>query len=195
MDLDPFCPIGITSGTLHFLDVYLLNCLLRDSPPDSPEELGAIVRNKRRVAERGREPGLMLADGSREVPLGEWGARVLAECAPIAEALDAATGSRAHRDAVASAIAALNDPAATPSARVLDAMARDYENSYVRFVLAQSVAHRESILNLPFAADVGERFAQLAEESLAKQRAIEAADTLPFDTFLERYLSPASLNV
>ncbi len=195
MDLDPFCPIGITPGTLHFLDVYLLNCLLRDSPPDTPEELDAIVRNKRRVAERGREPGLKLADGSREVPLGEWGARVLAECAPIAEVLDAATGSSAHRDAVASAIAALNDPAATPSARVLDAMARDYENSYVRFVLAQSAAHRETILNLPFAGDVGARFAQLAEESLAKQRAIEAADTLPFDTFLERYLSPASLNV
>ena len=74
-------------------------------------------------------------------------------------------------------------------------MARDYDNSYVRFVLAQSVAHRETILNLPLPADVGARFAQLAEESLAKQRKIEAADTLPFDTFLERYLSPASLNV
>ncbi len=195
MDLDPFCPIGITPGTLHFLDVYLLNCLLRESPPDTPEELGAIVRNKRRVAERGREPGLKLADGTKEVPLGEWGAQVLAECAPIAEALDSAAGTRAHRDALASAITALNDPAATPSARVLGAMGRDYGNSYVRFALAQSAAHRETILRLPLAADVAARFAALAEESLGKQRAIEAADTLPFDAFLERYLSPASLSV
>jgi len=95
----------------------------------------------------------------------------------------------------ASAVAAIHDPAATPSARVLDAMASDYENSYVRFVLAQSAAHRETVLALPFAADLAAHFAQLAAESLAEQRAIEAADTLPFDTFLERYLSPASLNV
>jgi glutamate--cysteine ligase len=88
-----------------------------------------------------------------------------------------------------------NNPAATPSARVLDAMASDYENSYVRFVLAQSAAHRETVLALPFAADLAAHFAQLADESLAEQRAIEVADTLPFDTFLERYLSPASLNV
>jgi glutamate--cysteine ligase len=195
MDLDPFCPIGITRETLDFLDMYLLNCLLRDSPPDTPDELGAIVRNKQRVAARGRESGLTLTDGSREVTLVEWGGEVLAECAPVAAALDAAKGTSAHRDALASAVAALNDPTLTPSARMLDTMARDHDNSYVRFVLAQSAAHRETLLALPLSADVAERFAHLTEESLAKQRAIEAADTLPFATFLENYLSPASLNV
>ena len=195
MDLDPFCPIGITPGTLRFLDVFLLNCLLRDSPPDTPEEIESVVRNKQLVAARGREPGLRLADGERPVLLDDWGGRILAECAPIAAALDAATGSHAHRNALASAVAALNDPATTPSARVLDAMARDHGNTYVRFVLAQSIAHRETLLNLPFANDIAERFAHLAESSLAEQREIEAADTLPFETFRQNYLSPASLNI
>jgi glutamate--cysteine ligase len=195
MDLDPFCPIGITANTLHFLDLYLLNCLLRSSPPDTPDELGAIVRNKQFVAARGREPGLKLTQGSREVTLVEWGGQVLAECAPIAAALDAANGTHAHRNALASAVVALNDPATTPSARVLAVMANDYDDSYTHFVLAQSVAHRETILKLPFASDVAERHVQLAKESLARQRDIEAADTLPFDTFLQRYLSPGSLNV
>lgn len=195
MDLDPFCPIGITRETLDFLDMYLLNCLLRDSPPDTPDEIGAIVHNKQKVASRGREPGLKLTDGSREVTLVEWGGEVLAECAPVAAALDAAKGTHAHRDALASAVAALNDPALTPSARMLETMARDHGNSYVRFVLAQSAAHRETLLALPFSADVAARFAHLTEESLAKQRSIEAADTLPFAEFLEHYLSPASLNV
>ena len=195
MDLDPFHPIGITAGTLHFLDMYLLNCLLRDSPPDTPDELAAIVENKQLVAARGREPGLKLTRGSQKVTLGEWGGQVLAECAPIAVALDAAQGTYAHRDALSSAVAALNDPAMTPSARVLEAMARDHDNTYVRFVLAQSLAHRADILALPFADEVAERFAQMTRESLARQRDIEAADTLPFDTFLQRYLSPNSLNV
>ena len=195
MDLDPFCPIGITAGTLHFLDMFLLNCLLRDSPPDTPDELGAIVRNKQKVAARGREPGLNLTQGSQEVTLVEWGGRILAECAPIAAALDAANGTTAHRDALANAATALNDSTTTPSARVLEAMARDHGNTYVRFVLAQSVAHRDTILKLPLSADVSKRFARLARESLGKQREIEAADTLPFEEFLEKYLSPSSLNV
>ena len=195
MDLDPFCPIGITAGTLHFLDMYLLNCLLRDSPPDTPEELGAIVRNKQRVASRGREPGLRLAKGSQEVPLVEWGGEVLAECAPIAAALDAANGATAHRDALASAVTALTNPATTPSARVLDTMAREHGNAYVRFVLAQSIAHRETILKLPYSAGVAERFARLAGESIARQHAIEAADSVSFEAYLQKYLSPASLNV
>ena len=74
-------------------------------------------------------------------------------------------------------------------------MARDHGNSYVRFGLALSHAHRQAILELPLSADVAERFAHLAEESLAEQRRIEAADTVPFETYRQRYLSPPNLNV
>ncbi|MEO8344654.1 MAG: glutamate--cysteine ligase [Betaproteobacteria bacterium] len=195
MDLDPFCAVGITPDTLHFLDLFLLNCLLRDSPPDTPEELGAIVRNQQLVASRGREPGLTLAKVAEEVPLVTWGAQVLAECTPIASALDAAIGTSAHGDALASAVAALGDPAATPSARVLDAMARDHGNNYTQFAVAQSQAHRKAILKLPLSGEVADSFAQMAAASLARQREIEAADTLPFETFRQNYLAPSSLNV
>jgi glutamate--cysteine ligase len=195
LDLDPFCPVGITADTLRFLDVYLLNCLLRESPPDTPEELAAVVRNKQRVAARGREPGLRLTRGAHEVTLVEWGSDVLAECAPVAAALDEANGTGAHRAALATAVAALNDSARTPSARVLEAMAERHENSYVKFALAQSIANRATVLALPLAPEVAERFAQMATASLARQREIEAADTLPFETFRQNYLSPASLNL
>src|SRR2546426_115712 len=45
MDLDPFCPIGIWPATCRFLDLFLLHCLLADSPPDTPQEIAAIRRN------------------------------------------------------------------------------------------------------------------------------------------------------
>jgi glutamate--cysteine ligase len=38
------------------LDVFLLHCLMRASPPDTPDELAAIIRNKQRVAARGASP-------------------------------------------------------------------------------------------------------------------------------------------
>ena len=118
---------------------------------------------------------------------------MLAECEPIATALDAVNETTAHREALAAAVAALHDPAMTPSARVLQTMERDYENSYTRFVLAQSVVHRDAILQLPFPADVADRFARLAEESIVEQTRIEAADTCPFETYRQLYLAPVRL--
>jgi glutamate--cysteine ligase len=194
MDLDPFYPIGITASTILMLDVFLLHCTLTPSAPDTPSELAAVGRNKQRVASRGREPGLRLTRGEEEVPLAEWGAQILTECASIAAALDAADGGTGHRDALAAAVAALRDPALTPSARVLEAVARDHENSYVRFVLAQSRTHREAILQLPIAAEVATRYARLAEESLAEQRRIEASETIPFEAYRQLYLAPLRLN-
>jgi glutamate--cysteine ligase len=194
MDLDPFRAVGITAGTMRFLDTFLLHCLLRESPPDTPQEIAANVGNTQRVAARGREPGLRLVRESEEVTLVGWSDEILAECAPIAAALDTANGGNAHCEALASAVAALNDPAATPSARVLEAMARNHDNSYLRFVLAQSLAHRDAILELPFPAAIAERFARLADESVTEQRRIEATDTLPFEVYRQLYLAAFRLD-
>ncbi len=189
LDLNPFCAIGITADTMRFLDVFLLHCLLRESPPDTPQELAAARGNTQRAAARGREPGLRLARNAQDVTLVDWSREILAECAPIAAALDAATGGNAHREALSGAAAALDDPAATPSARVLEAMARDHGNSYVRFVVAQSLAHRNAILELPYPDEVAERHARMADASVTEQRQIEAADTLPFEAYRQQYLA------
>jgi glutamate--cysteine ligase len=193
MDLDPFVPIGITTSTLKLLDVFLLHCLLCDSAPDNPDELAVVAENKLRVASRGREPGLTLVREGEEVPFAEWAGEVLSDCGPIAAALDHANGGRAHRDALEAAAAALADPDSTPSARVLRAMQRDYGNSFVKFALARSRAHREEIMKLPLSSEVAERFARLAEQSIEAQKQAEAEDKLPFEAFRQLYLAPIRL--
>ena len=192
MDLDPFEVVGINADTMRLLDVYLLQCLLTGSPPDTPAELEAIVRNKQRVASRGREPGLTLTRGGEAVSLAEWGAEVLADCAPIATVLDAVGGGTAHADAVAEARARLADPARTPSARVLAAM-RGHGDSYVRFALTQSIAHKEALMALPLSPEVEDRFVAQAEASVEEQRRIEASDVVPFETYRQNYLAPIRL--
>jgi len=198
MDLDPFSAIGISAPVCRFLDVFLLRCLLADSPPDTPAEITAMARNNERVATRGREPGLRIERGERgerEVEMRKWGAELVAECAPLAGRLDTVLGGgAAYRDAVAAAAAALNDPHAVPSARVLHAMQRNHGGAYVRFVLAESLLHRGSLLSLPLPAPVEEEFAQMARASAAKQRQIEAQDRVDFETYRRNYLNPASLN-
>ena len=55
--------------------------------------------------------------------------------------------------------------------------------------------HQRILQSEPLPAEVEARFARLAEESIAKQREIEAADTVPFETFRQQYLSNASLRI
>jgi glutamate--cysteine ligase len=195
MDLDPFCPIGITAQTCRFLDLFLLHCLLADSPPDTPAEIAAIGRNQEKVAARGREPGLKLERGAQQVAAREWGGELLALCEPIAGVLDEAFGGAAYRDAHAAAVRAHDAPDTVPSARVLQAMERNHDGSYVHFVLAESLAHRATLLNLPLPATVEEEFAARARASLARQRQLEAADKADFETFRQKYLDPALLKI
>jgi glutamate--cysteine ligase len=195
MDLNPFVPIGITAETVRFLDVFLLHCLLSTSPPDTPDEIAALGRNQHRTAARGREPGLKLERGTQEVTLIEWGLQIVDECRPIAAALDAAHGGELHQAALVAARELLADASLTPSARVLNAMAQDYQHSFAQFTLAQSRQTQASLLELPFSAERALHYAQMAQASLEEQKRVEAADTLPFEVYRQQYLSPQRLGL
>jgi glutamate--cysteine ligase len=195
MDLDPFVPVGIAAPTMRFIDLFLLHCLLSDSPPDTPQEIAALGRNQHRVAAQGREPGLKLERGEREVTLVEWGAQVIDELEPLAEAVDAAQGGRLYREARSAAAKALLQADSLPSARVLATMARDFDSSYVRFTRAQSVQTRNTLLALPWTAALQQQFEAMAETSVQRQRDIEAADTMPFEIYRQEYLAPRRLGL
>jgi glutamate--cysteine ligase len=193
MDLDPFSPVGIAAETMRFLDVFLLHCLLEDSPPDTPEEVSAITCDRQRVAENGRDAALQLVERGPGTTLRERGSALLDASEPIAAALDAAHGGSAYLAVLAGARAALDDPARVPSARVLRQMAERHADSYVQFGRTQSVRHRDALLGLPFTPEIQSRFAVMADESIAAQRSIEAADRVPFETYRQQYISQSLL--
>ncbi|MDH0493074.1 glutamate--cysteine ligase [Comamonas aquatica] len=193
MDLDPFDPLGINTSTMRMLDVFLLHCLLTDSPPDSPEEIVQLKHNQHLAAERGREPGLQLLRGQDRVALVDWAAQVLQECAPMAAALDATHATTAYSDALAQARQRVAQPQTTPSARVLDDMRRLHGNSFEQFGLTQSLWAREHLLGLPWSEAQQAQFAQFAQTSVHAQQAIEAADTGTFEEWRQRYMDPAAL--
>lgn len=195
MDLDPFEPGGISAGTMRFLDVFLLHCLLADSPPDTPDEIAALGRNQERTAGFGREPGLRLERGGRGVVLVEWAAEILAQCQPIARALDALHGGTAHAQQLAAAEAALAAPDTLPSARALATMQADFGGSHARFTLAQSLQTRALFRARPLAAEERERFAAEARASVERRIAIERADTGDFESWRLAYLAPERLGV
>ncbi len=193
MDLDPFVPVGIAAPTLRFLDVFLLHCLLQDSQPDTPDEIAALGRNQHRTASHGREPGLKLERGKREVALVDWAVELLDACEPVAAALGAVHGSSDYSAAVAAARRSLASMDSLPSARVLSTMKSDFASSYTGFIRAQSVQTQQHLMALPWPAEQQAAFEAMASESIARRRAIEAADSVDFETFRLAYLAPQRL--
>jgi glutamate--cysteine ligase len=193
MDLNPFDDVGISASTARFLDVFLLHCLLSDSPPDTPEEIAALGRNQHRTAERGRVPGLTLERGDGEVNILEWAHELVAQMQPIAEHLDALQGGQDHLASITAALAGLEDTNTLPSARVLQAMEGEHEGSYLRFVRARSAEVRDTLLALPLSEQAAQRWAAVAAESLATQARLEAAEDTPFEDFLRNYIAPQCL--
>jgi glutamate--cysteine ligase len=193
LDLDPFEPVGINAQTMRFLDVFLLHCLHGASPDDTPQEIAELARNQHLTAARGREPGLRLLRGGREVALADWGVEILQACGPIALALDAAHGGSDYSAAVAAARGALDRPEGLPSARVLAAMSAEHDHSFLRFVRARSQQTRQDLLALPWTPRQQVKYETMARRSLEAQKAIEAADTMPFEMFRRQYVSPARL--
>ena len=189
MDVDPFEPVGINAQTMRFIDAFLLHCLLSQSPPDTPEEIAFGARNQHRVAERGREPGLTLFFGERERPLQDWAREILDGCEPIVQALDEVRADHRGREALAAARASLDDPALTPSARIIATVHENYDDSFMHFALAQSQHHAREHLRAPLDATTLARYTQMAEESRQRQREIEGSDTESFEEFRQHYLS------
>ena len=195
LDLNPFLPVGIDTDIMQMIDLFLLHCLLSDSPLDSPDDIAALLRNQQKVASQGRDPALMLERDGQTVALRQWGQSILEECHPIAQALDAAYGGQAYARTLAHQMERLAQPDTLPSAQVLAHITGQHQDSYIRFIQSQSALTRQHLLDLPFSDAQGLRFEQLAAQSVLDQQAIEAADTLSFEDYRAHYVAADRLRV
>ena len=189
-DLDPFLPLGMDATTCRFLDVFLLVCLLRASPPDSRDESEILLANQRAVVERGRAPGLTLTGAGGARRLADWASELLADCLRVADVLDEASGGHDHALAVACQRRKVADPAETPSARLLAALSATGV-SFAEFSLRQSVAHKRWWRRKPLSPKQAARFRTLSAASHGDQAGVEAADAASgesFDQYLQRFL-------
>ncbi len=189
LDVGAYDPVGVNHRKLCFLEAFAALCLLRDSPPLSPEESDRFEANHETVASRGREPGLRLWNGRATLPLAEWAAELLDQMQGICELLDAGDGSKPYGAARAFQRAKLADSAELPSARLLEEL-RLQGTSFFELARWMSEMHRDYFREL-YPPNPG-RLAELraeADHSLEEQARVEAADTLPFREFVARYFA------
>ncbi|MEN8174884.1 MAG: glutamate--cysteine ligase [Pseudomonadota bacterium] len=187
-DIDAFHAEGMDEKQLHFLEAFMVFCVLMDSRPLGTREIREIDLNFQRVAHQGRKPGLMLARGGGEVPLRVWASQILEGMSGICETLDAGTGRQVYATALLGQVVKVQDSAATPSARMLAEM-RDRGESFYEFARRRS---REYQVYFNGVEIEGARVAELDDEaaaSLRRQQDIEDATNTSFGEFLADYLA------
>lgn len=189
VDLNPFEPLGIDAGQIQFMDTFLLLCLLADSPMDTKESRQSLARNQTKVVERGREPGLALEDGQRQVLLSDWAITLLTSCKPIAKALDAAAdpSNKGYQTSLEHQLRKVSRPQLTPSAKVIAAMAT--HGSFFRFAMHQAKALQRHLQSTAINESTLAELERESATSLERQAEVERADTKSFEAFLEDYLA------
>jgi glutamate--cysteine ligase len=189
LDINIFDPCGINQNTMRFIEAFLVYCLLEDSPPLGESTLEEAARNQLAAARRGRDPDLLLQRDGAAILLRDWAAELTDSVVATAELIDRAEKSETYGQAVAGMRRLVDEPDATPSARIL-AELRATNSSFFEFAMQAAVGHRDyfgSIENLP-----PERFALLqheAKDSLQRQRDIEDGDELDFDAYLAAWFA------
>jgi glutamate--cysteine ligase len=187
VDINPLEPLGITLAQLRFLEVFLLFCLLNESPSLDSEERQMIDDNQMATVLKGRDPALVLQRRHRPaLPLRRWAQEMMSELQPIGELLDLGENGRPYTAALAEQREVLADPDRTPSARILAEMRASGEN-FFQYARRLSEQHRQYFQSLPLDENRGRFFSEAAERSWRERREIEAADTVSFTEFLRRY--------
>jgi len=188
LDVSPFDPIGINQAEIRFIETFMLYCLLYDSPEIGIAEEAAIKSNHANVAALGRKPGLAVVRNGREVNMQQWGQEILAQMQPVAELLDCGLGDQ-YQQALAIQAAVAGNAELTPSARLISELS-DNDTSFTEY--GRSLAGRNKQY---FAAQTKLHNAHWdmleteSADSVSRQQAVEEADELSFDEYIDRYYS------
>lgn len=186
LDLNPFEPLGLTVPQMHFLDCFLLFCLLEPSPPSDTEENQRIQRNQHQTVYHGRDPKATLETLGGNRSLREWGSELLERMIPIAEILDKAYGQESHEYSLRQQQELLSNADLTPSARVLSSLKENQWN-FKTFALHQAKQNADSISAIPLNLNTQKELERSATASWQSLHELEAQESPSFETFLQNY--------
>ena len=187
VDINPFTPLGIDADTMRLIDLFLIGCLVDDSPQCDAVGQRQNKTNLQRMVNRGREPSLTLLSRSGvETPLPELAQPILDRMDEIARWHDAESGGTDYQQVVARARQQVDDPALTLSARILNEMS-SRQQSFWQLALRYSREWHQQHLDHPMSDATWEAMTRDAASSLQRQTEIESHKSEPFEAYLSQF--------
>jgi len=188
VDINAFRPAGMTHRQLYFLEIFMMFCLLQESPEITEQEAKEIDANQAIVAHQGRKPNLQLSRNGKDISLKDWATELLDEMSGVADLLNKAHDETCYTKAIESKKDLVENPDKTPSAMVLNDI-MNIDGSYYHFAKRKSEEHRDYFLQRKLAAETQQKIELVAQQSLQQQAELEAKNGLDFDTFLQKYFN------
>ena len=189
LDINTFDPVGISQNTMRFMEAFLIYCLLEESPPFDAAAFEESSANHTLTATAGRDPELLLQRNGNATKLQTWAAEILEKVTRIAALIDRTCDINDYAPAIAAQADLLQNPDATPSARILQDL-REQGGSFFAYALNVARNHKTYFEGLPPISP--ERYKVLDDEvseSLQRQAEIEAGDELSLDEYLAQYFA------
>ncbi|MCW8932024.1 MAG: glutamate--cysteine ligase [Gammaproteobacteria bacterium] len=188
LDVNAYDPLGVNETQLHFLEAFLLFCLLHESPVIELPERAEVDHNEMLTAHQGRRPDLKLSRTGKNQTLKSWAMEIMQEMVGICELLDGNDPQKPYSASLKKQTERVSHPDMTPSARMLDDMRQDSE-SFHRFAERMSRQHFHYYKNLELATEQEQFYINEAKKSRQKQQEIESADKLSFEEYLAEYFA------
>jgi glutamate--cysteine ligase len=189
LDINVNDPAGINQNTMRFIEAFLIYCAIEDSPPLCEKSLDETKRNQTLTAKQGRDPKFQLYRDGTPVVLASWAREILDKVIGVAETIDRQEGGSSYTEAIKLMQSLIDNPEETPSARLLDEL-RTEGCSFFELAMSIAKGHRDYFAAItPLSEESQAQFEQAASESIARQKDIEASDTLSLDEYLATYFS------
>jgi len=188
LDVSPFHPVGISQQQIRFLETFLIYCLLEDSPPIDAAQRLVNTSNHAAVAVQGRRPGLQLQHPDGPIDLADWARQICDRVLVVAEFMDS-DESAGYVAAVEEQFRAIDDPALTPSARLIGELEKT-GHSFVDYAMQTGREFGEYFRAMdPEMNSHWQMLIDESRESSRRQAEVESSDTLSFDQYIDRYFA------
>lgn len=186
LDVDPFSSLGISSERIHFLHLFLLWCLSKESPLISGKECSEIDANLGEVVTNGRGKNASLSFDGKGVTLRELALKVLTEISDFSKNIQEIEPYYAM--ALDVQWRKLEDSDNLPSQKLLNSLSG---KSFVDYTLTSS---SEFSRGYSVSDEDNSLLEKLAIDSLKEQARLEQESVLDFDSFLIKYFDEIKIN-
>lgn len=185
LDVNPFSEVGISEDQVRFLDVFLLYCLLQDSPHSGLNDEQEIAANLKSVVLEGRKPNLTLSKDGQSITLFQWMSELFAEFETLAKLIDE-DGDNTYQLALSKWSEAISNPDKTLSGQILNGL-KETGLDHGHWVTTLADNYQAMLRDYSLSDEVKKEYQMAADDSLTQQAQLEASDTLAFDDYLSAY--------
>ncbi len=183
LDINSLNPIGIDQAQINFLEIFILFCLLTESPPITKTEQEEINNINRLVAHKGRLKSLMVKYQNQEVLLKKLGLTIIDKVKLCAELFSLET-----QHSIKDIIKRMDNPDLTPSAIILRQM-RENNQGFFDYINSLSKKYKADFLKQKIDKKHFKYMDENAITSHLKQAKMEQENNLSFDNFLANYFN------